>query len=85
MENDKKEVKAVHERDLDNLLTKISKKDDFDAGNIKCKFCKTVINNDNLYSLFSESGAIQFICDNPQCIEEFMSHTVNKEVETNKK
>jgi len=78
MENDKKEIKAVHERDLDILLNKISEKDDFHAGKIGCKFCKDVITKENLYSLFSESGSVKFICDKPLCIAKFMDHIANK-------
>ena len=83
MDNDKKEIKAVHERDLDNLLTKISKKDDFYSGYLKCKFCKEIITKQNLYSLFTESGSINFICDKPKCIADFMNHVENKRVKIN--
>lgn len=85
MENDKKEIKAVHERDLDILLEKIAKKDDFHAGNIKCKFCKEVITKENLYSLFSESGSVNFICDKPLCIAEFMDYAANKKIKDKQK
>lgn len=78
MDKENKELKAVHERDLENLLSKISKKEDFCAGKIKCKFCEEAINKENLYSLYSESGSINFICSKPQCIAEFMDHTANK-------
>ena len=77
IENENKEVQAVHERDLDNLLNKLSLKDNFNAGKIKCEFCKNTITKDNLYSLISESGAINFVCDMPQCIAAFMIHTEN--------
>ena len=77
-ENENKEVQAVHERDLENLLNKLSLKDSFNAGVIKCKFCKNIITKENLYSLLSESGAVNFICDKPQCISNFMVHIENK-------
>ena len=77
-EYNKKEMKAVHERDLDNLLDKLSLRDEFHAGNVKCKFCKDVIARDNIYSLIRESGSVNFICDKPRCISEFMLHMENK-------
>jgi len=78
MDKDKKEMKAVHLRDLSNLLTKIEKKDDFDNGKIKCKFCKNTVTKENIYSLLNESGAIHFICDKAECISEFMTHLEKK-------
>jgi len=77
IENENKEIQAVHERDLDNLLNKLSLKDSFNAGKIKCKFCKNIITKENLYSLISESSMVNFVCDTPQCIADFMAHIEN--------
>ena len=78
MDKENKEIKAVHERDLDTLLSKISKKEDFYIGKIKCKFCEEIISKENLYSLYSELGSINFICSKPQCIAKFMEHAANR-------
>src|SRR5688572_20455270 len=68
MEKIEKSLKAVHENDLDNLLEKISKKTDLEEGRLKCKFCSTPINKDNLYSILPEAGAFNFICENSECV-----------------
>ena len=77
-EHDKKEMKAVHERDFDNLLNKLSLAENFHSGKIKCKFCRETITKDNIYSLIHESGAVNFVCDKPECISEFMLHMKSK-------
>lgn len=77
-EHDKKEMKAVHERDLDNLLVKLSLKDHFYAGKIKCKYCKDIVTKDNIYSLIHESGAVNFVCGKSECVSEFMLHMESK-------
>lgn len=75
---DKKILNAIHERDIDTLLKKLNLKEDFDNGKIKCKFCNTVINKENIYSLFPESGDIKFVCDNPECINKMLSYIEEK-------
>lgn len=77
-EHDEKKMKTVHERDLDNLLNKLSLTENFNSGKIKCKFCKDTITKDNIYSLVHESGAVNFVCDKSSCISEFMLHMENK-------
>ena len=75
-------MKTVHERDLNNLLSKLSLTENFNSGKIKCKFCKDTITKDNIYSLVHESGAVNFICDNSNCISEFMLHMEKKNSNT---
>lgn len=71
-------MKVVHERNLEVLLLKLRLKEAFDSGNIKCKFGKEVITNENIYSLISESGAVNFVCDDPKCVEEFVIYQQEK-------
>jgi hypothetical protein len=78
MEQINKEVNAVHERDLDNLLEKIGIKEKFDKNEILCKFCKESVNRNNVYSIFPESGMFNFICANPICINEFLKYSAEK-------
>ncbi len=67
-ETDKRKLNTVHERDLDTLLGKMGAKEDFDSGKKNCKFCGKQITNENLYSILPQSGAINMICDDPECI-----------------
>jgi len=77
-EEERKSVKAVHERDLDKLLTSIGIKNDFDAGKILCKFCKKIITKENVYSFIPESGVVNVACDEPKCILEFNFYVAEK-------
>lgn len=78
MESDKKELKAVHTDDLENLLRQLGRREDFIEGKVKCKFCKDLINGENIYSLLRESGTVNFICDKPDCISNFMLYKQEK-------
>jgi len=78
MNKEYKEINAVHERDLNNLLTRLGVKEEFDSGKLNCKFCKKNINHENLYSILPESGGINFICDTPECIILFIEYTTEK-------
>jgi hypothetical protein len=78
MDRENKEINAVHERDLDNLLQKIGIKEKFEGGAFKCKFCNETITKQNLNSILLESGGINFICDKPACIITFAEYTAEK-------
>ena len=74
----KKEIKTVHERDLDRLLVKLKIKEDFDNGKLTCKFCKNIINRENLYSFLSEAGVVHLICDKPDCVSSMLMYVEEK-------
>ena len=67
-EKEEKNMKVVHERDLTSLLEKMGARSDFVAGNISCKFCGNTMTAKNLHSILPQSGAVNMICDKPQCI-----------------
>ena len=73
-----KEINAVHERDLDNLLQRLGVKEKFENGDFKCKFCEETITKQNLHSILPESGGINFICDKPACVIAFTEYTAEK-------
>lgn len=78
MENESKQLNTVHEKDLDNLLSKIGVKEKFDAGQMNCKFCKEPVNKNNLYSVFPESASINMVCDKPVCVSALMEYVEEK-------
>lgn len=78
MEQENKQVSAVHERDLDNLLTRFGVKEKFDSGQMKCKFCGTVVTRENIHSVLPESGEVSVICDKPKCITALLGYLENK-------
>lgn len=75
MVNDnEKKINLVYDDDLDGFFKKIGVLDDFKNNRKKCKFCRNVVNFDNLHSIFKESGDIKFICDKPECIKQLMTY-----------
>lgn len=77
MERENKTINFVYDDDLEGVLKKIGVFDDFMNNRKKCKFCKDIVNFDNLHSIFKESNDIKFVCDNPECIKELMSYKNN--------
>ena len=63
----KKDIKAVHDKDLESLLTSLGIIGDIKNGKVKCKFCDKVIDLDNLEMIFPESGSIKFSCKEIEC------------------
>ncbi len=68
---DKKEIKAVHDDDLETLLSNLNILNDVKSGKKKCRFCGCVIDLDNLEAIFPDSGDIKFVCSNPECLKQF--------------
>ena len=80
MQNENKEqVNAVHENDLGSVILKLGLKEKIEKKEIKCKFCKTEISLNNIYSFLPEAGSVNIICDNPNCITELMKYLSEKD------
>jgi hypothetical protein len=43
--------------------------DRFIAGALKCFFCKTPIDWNNLHSIFPAGGDVKVSCTNPECVD----------------
>ncbi len=65
-------VKAVYSDDLNNLLASLGLEKDFIEGRIKCKYCSSIISENNLFALLPEENSIAFICESPECTEKMM-------------
>lgn len=78
MEKDIRQMNTVHERDLNNLLEKLGVKEKFEHNELQCKFCKQIVNKTNIYSILPESGAVNLICDKPECISSFFEYLDEK-------
>ena len=74
LEKERKQVRALHEDDIDNLLEKFGLKEKFYNSVIKCKFCGVVIDRENIYSILRESGSLNFVCNNPKCVIEMSTY-----------
>lgn len=73
----KKELKAIHNDELIELLNKLELLDKLKKGKLKCKFTDTVITVENLHSIFPESGSIKLVCNSPEAIKN-LSEYVNE-------
>tara|TARA_B100000745_G_scaffold48410_1_gene29040 strand:- start:6955 stop:7197 length:243 start_codon:yes stop_codon:yes gene_type:complete len=71
-------IDAIHERDLDKFLKQEKLFEKFENSEILCKFCRTEITRDNLYSILPESGAFNFICSKSECVAKLMEYIDSK-------
>lgn len=69
------QIKAVLNKDLENLLVKTGQINDFLGGYIKCMYCEDVINYDNLSIIIPSNKeghtTLHFCCNNPECLSKF--------------
>lgn len=68
-----KEIKAIHEQDLDTFLKKLELLKPLTDGNLKCSLCDTTINKENFKFLYSENGEIKACCNKIECYEKIIS------------
>jgi hypothetical protein len=67
-ERNREVLNVAHIDDISKILRTLQMEERFSSDLIKCKFCKTVVNKRNLYSLIPKSGAAILVCDKPECI-----------------
>ena len=67
-------LSAVHDEDLEILLTNLNLIDKLNNQELRCKFTDVIITFDNLYSIFPESGDIKLVCDSPEAIKLFSDY-----------
>lgn len=76
------QIKAVLNKDLENLLVKTGQINDFLGGYIKCMYCGDVINYDNLSiiipSVQEGNIALHFCCNNPECLSKYRIENGNE-------
>lgn len=70
-----KEIKAIHEQDLDIFLKKLELLKPLIDGKLKCSVCDTTIKKENFKFLYSESGEIKICCNKIECFEKIISKT----------
>lgn len=64
----KLKIKAVHDGDLNDVLSSLGVLHKVQNGEAICEFCKGTVSFDNLGAVFNEKGNIKFICSKPDCI-----------------
>ena len=73
----KAKLNAVHDNDLEALLTKLNLLHKIKAGELKCKFTKEIITLENLYSIFPEEATIKLVSDSPEAVK-LLSEYINE-------
>ena len=73
----KSNLNAIHDDDLEGLLSKLNLLDKIKQGKIKCKFTDTTITLDNLHSIFPEEKTIKVVFDSPEAIK-LLSEYINE-------
>ena len=70
-------IKAVLNKDLENLLIQTNQLNEFVGGEIKCIYCGTSISYDNLSiiipSVKDGSTCLRCCCNNPDCLSKYRS------------
>ncbi len=70
---------AVHDDDLRKLLGNLGVLDQFDAGQLKCRFCGDVITEKNLNAVFPYSNEVAIVCDKAECSLKLNLHMTSLE------
>lgn len=64
----KKEIKAIHWHDIDELIKNLGFFEDFKSNNIKCQFCQDIMQKNNFGAIFPFDKGILFSCSKLECI-----------------
>ena len=67
MIGEKNTVKAVHDDDLEQLLSNLGVLSAVDNGELLCHFCGRTITRTNISAVFPINNAVAFCCDNAEC------------------
>lgn len=60
-------IQAVHEHDLDKILSDLGLLEDLEKNILKCYFCGCEINRENFNCLFPYENNIRICCSNLEC------------------
>jgi len=60
-------VKAVHDKDLENVLTDLGLLQSLREGRLRCAMCECVVSIENLQCIFPKGSEIKVCCDKPDC------------------
>ena len=67
---EKHTIKAVHESDLNQLLSDLELLDKIKDSEVKCWFCETVVTESSVYSIMPVSGELKISCNAPRCVRQ---------------
>lgn len=69
-----KSINAVYEDDLEALLGSVGLLEDFEAGSLRCKFCKDSVDKENIYSVIKDSDTYKVVCSKARCVSDLMQY-----------
>lgn len=78
--NDEGRVQAVHDDQLQTLLDNLQISSKMQKGEMKCKFCRTIVSFENLAAIFPEIDTIKVVCGEPKCFLELTNYINGKNV-----
>jgi len=64
----KKELLAIGDSDLRELLASLGLADSMARGELLCKYCRDAVTEGSLAAIFPEGGTIKVICHKPKCL-----------------
>ena len=65
----RRDIKAVHEQDLDLFLRSLGLLDDFLKGKLRCHFCNDFIDRENFRCVFPLGEQIRICCSKLDCFQ----------------
>lgn len=69
-----KEIKAVHIADLNNLLKKYDRLEDFSGGRIQCMICNDAVSPTNVGSMQLAGKRLVFACSKISCYNQVVKN-----------
>lgn len=71
--NNQVNIKAIHDIDLEETLKNLGLLSKIERKQVKCKFCKKIVNLQDVYALYPESGDIKIVCSDTNCVKQLLT------------
>jgi hypothetical protein len=68
-------LKAVHDTDLENVLTRLGLLESLKEGKLQCGICGNVVTVDDLRCIYPDATKIKVCCGRPECFERAFAKT----------
>lgn len=62
------DIPAIHDKDLEEILSELNLLSKIQNENIKCSVCGDLIKMENIGGIIPEMNSVRIICDNSECI-----------------
>lgn len=72
MKKEKQLIKAVHDDDLIDFLKSIDEYEKLTKKELRCCYCNSIINLDNIYSVFPRNKEVAYCCNSEFCQEKLL-------------